>query len=55
MIPPDTPADTAAGVLIWALLSGIVGSGLMPYGFLMYRQRAFAMSEHKKPTREGVV
>ena len=51
MIPPDTPA----GVLIGALLSGIVGPGLMPYGFLMYRQRAPAMSEHKKPTREGVM
>ena len=49
MISPDT----AAGVLVAALLSGIVGPGLMPYGFLMYRQRVAAMVVHKKPSERS--
>ena len=34
--------DTAAGVLIGALLSGFVGPDLILYGFLMYRYRGGA-------------
>ncbi len=46
--------DSAAGILIGALLSGIAGPGLMPYGFLMYRQRVAAMAVHKKTLAKGV-
>ena len=45
--------DSAAGILIGALLSSIAGPGLMPYGFLMYRQRVPAMTVHKKNLARG--